>query len=189
MSNLKSKRGKLIVLSAPSGTGKTAIKNELLNQDPTLVFSVSATTRPKREDERDGKDYYFISESEFKAHIDNGDFIEYDHHFGNYYGTLKMAVDPDLQLGSNVILDVDAVGALNVKKTYGDQAVLIFIKPPSMEELRKRLESRGTETTDSLKIRLARVEDELGKADRFDHVVVNDIVTRAAGEILDIMRK
>lgn len=189
MSKLKSQRGKLIVLSAPSGTGKTAIKNALLRQDPTLVFSVSATTRPKREEERDGKDYYFISEEEFKAHIDNHDFIEYDHHFNNYYGTLKMAVDPDLQLGSNVIMDIDVVGAINVKKQYGDQAVLIFIKPPSLEELRKRLLSRGTETEESLKVRLSRVQEELAYAGQFDHVVINDVVERAAGEILEIMRK
>lgn len=189
MSNLRSQRGKLIVLSAPSGTGKTAIKNDLLRQDPTLVFSVSATTRPKREDERNGKDYYFISEEEFKAHIENNDFIEYDHHFNNYYGTLKLSADPELRLGSNVILDIDVVGAINVKKKYGDQAVLIFIKPPSMEELRKRLESRGTETEESLRIRMARVKKEMAYADQFDYIVVNDTVQRAAAEILEIMRR
>jgi guanylate kinase len=189
MAGMKSKEGKLIVLSAPSGTGKTVIKNELLRLDPTLVFSISATTRPKRENERDGKDYYFISEEEFKDHIEHNDFIEYNHHFNAYYGTLKMSVEPDLKLGCNVIMDIDVVGALNVKKQYTDQCVLIFIKPPSMEELKKRLQARGTENEDSLQLRLARVKEEMANADRFDCVVVNDVVERAAKEIIEIMRK
>ena len=189
MGKLESKHGKLIVFSAPSGTGKTAIKNELLKLDPRLAFSISATTRPQRDGERDGKDYYFISEEEFKAHIQNGDFIEYDHHFNNYYGTLKMAVEPDLKLGCNVIMDIDVNGALIVKKQYPNISVLIFIKPPSMEELKKRLTARGTETSDSLQVRLARVKQEMEKADHFDHIVVNDTIERAAQEILEIIRK
>ena len=189
MANLSSPKGKLIVFSAPSGTGKTAIKNTLLKMDPTLVFSISATTRAKREGENDGKDYYFISEEEFKDHIQNDDFVEYDHHFGNYYGTLRMAVEPDLRMGCNVIMDLDVNGALNVKKSYGGTSVLIFIKPPSMDELRKRLMSRGTETEETLKIRLARVQEEMDRAHLFDHVVVNDTIERAANEILDIIRR
>jgi guanylate kinase len=189
MGKLESKHGKLIVFSAPSGTGKTAIKNYLLKLDPRIAFSISATTRTQRDGERDGKDYYFISEQEFQEHIQNDDFIEYDHHFNNYYGTLKMAVEPDLKLGCNVIMDIDVNGALAVKKKYSDQSVLIFIKPPSMEELKKRLMSRGTETEESLKVRLARVEQEMEKANAFDYIVINDTVERAANEILEIIRK
>ncbi len=189
MSKLKSKHGKLIVFSAPSGTGKTAIKNALLKLDPRIAFSISATTRTQRDDERNGKDYYFISDEEFKAHIQYHDFIEYDHHFDHYYGTLKMAVEPDLKLGCNVIMDIDVNGALSVKKQYPDQSVLIFIKPPSMEELKKRLLARGTETEESLKVRLARVAQEMEKAKEFDHIVVNDSIDRAANEILEIIRK
>ena len=189
MAKLQSKQGKLIVFSAPSGTGKTAIKNHLLKLDPRIAFSISATTRAQRDGERDGRDYYFISEQEFKEHIQNDDFVEYDHHFNNYYGTLKMAVEPDLKLGSNVIMDVDVNGALNVKKKYPEQCVLIFIKPPSMDELKKRLTSRGTESEESLKVRLARVEQEMEKAKAFDYIVVNDTVERAANEIIEIIRK
>lgn len=189
MAQLRSTEGKLIVFSAPSGTGKTAIKNALVKKDPTLVFSISATTRAKRDGEHDGKDYYFITEAEFKDHIEHNDFIEYDHHFGNYYGTLRMAVEPDLKVGSNVIMDIDVNGALTVKKNFPDQSVLIFIKPPSMEELKKRLMARGTETEETLKIRLARVAEEMDKAHFFDHVVINDTIDRAANEILEIIRK
>lgn len=189
MGQLQTSQGKLIVFSAPSGTGKTAIKNSLLKMDPTLVFSISATTRAKRDGEHDGKDYYFISEKEFKEHIDHNDFIEYDHHFGNYYGTLRMAVEPDLKVGCNVVMDIDVNGALTVKKNYPDQSVLIFIKPPSLEELKRRLLSRGTESEESIKVRMARVEEEMKHADSFDHVVINDTVERAASEILDIIRQ
>ncbi|NUM79482.1 guanylate kinase [bacterium] len=189
MTTLKSSQGKLIVFSAPSGAGKTALKNELIKKDPTIVFSVSATTRKQRDGERDGKDYYFITEEEFKAHIDAGDFIEYNHHFGNFYGTLRMAVEPDLRMGCNVILDLDVNGALNVKKQYPDQSVLIFIKPPSLDELKKRLMARGTESEDSMKVRLARVEEEMQKAGSFDYTVINDTIERAANEILEIIRK
>ncbi len=189
MATLTSSHGKLIVLSAPSGTGKTAIKNCLIKKDPTLRFSISATTRPKREGEHDGKDYYFITEKEFKDHIEHSAFIEHDHHFGNYYGTLRMAAEPDLLMGCNVVMDLDVNGALNVKKAYINNSVLIFIKPPSLEELRKRLESRGTESPETLEIRLARVKEEMGRAHLFDYVVVNDIVERAADEILEIIRK
>lgn len=186
---VKSKQGKIIVLCAPSGTGKTTIKNELLRRDPTIVFSVSATTRPKRENEREGKDYYFITEDEFKAHIENNDFIEYNYHFDNYYGTLKMAVEPDLRLGCNVIVDVDVNGALAFKKLFPDQTVMIFVMPPSLEELKQRLLKRGTETEEELKIRLARVQEEMSYAKEFDHIVINDDVMRAADEILTIIRQ
>lgn len=186
---MKSQQGKIIVLCAPSGTGKTTIKNELLKRDPTIVFSISATTRPKRENEREGKDYYFISEDEFKAHVQNNDFIEYNHHFGNYYGTLKMAIEPDLRLGCNVIVDVDVIGALAFKKLYPDQTIMIFITPPSLESLKERLLHRGTETEESLKIRLARVQEEMSFAKEFEHIVINDDVLRAAEEILMIIRQ
>ncbi len=189
MANLTSSQGKLIVFSAPSGTGKTAIKNSLLQKDPNLVFSISATTRQKRDGEHDGKDYYFISEKEFKDHIEHGDFIEHDHHFGNYYGTLRMAVEPDLRMGCNVIMDLDVNGAINVKKAFPESSVLIFIKPPSIEELKKRLMARGTESEETLRIRLARVQEEMDRAHLFDFVVINDQVERAANEILEIIRK
>jgi len=189
MGKKQATKGKLVVFSAPSGTGKTAIKDALIRMDPTLRFSISATTREQREGERDGRDYYFISKEEFLSHIDSNDFIEHDHHFDNYYGTLRMEVEPDLKLGCTVIMDLDVNGALNVKQKYPDDAVLIFIKPPSMDELKKRLMARGTETEESLKKRLARVELEMEKAKNFDHVVVNDTIDRAAKEILEIIRR
>jgi len=178
-----------VVLSAPSGAGKTVIKNRLIEEDPTLVFAISATTREKREGETDTKDYYFITEKEFKEHIKNNEFIEYNHHFGNYYGTLRMAVEPDLKLGCNILMDVDVVGALNIKKRYANQAVLVFIKPPTIAELRERLEKRGTEDEQSLTVRLSRAEEEIDKAEDFDHVVINDDIERASKEILSIIRQ
>lgn len=186
---MKSQQGKIIVLCAPSGTGKTTIKNELVKRDPTIVFSVSATTRPKRDNEREGKDYYFITTDEFKAHIKNNDFIEYSYHFGNYYGTLKMAIEPDLRLGCNVIVDVDVNGAMAFKNIYQSQTIMIFIKPPSLEILKERLMHRGTETEDSLKTRLARVQEEMSYASEFDHIVINNEVVSAAEEILTIIRQ
>ncbi len=186
---MKSQQGKIIVLCAPSGTGKTTIKNELVKRDPNIVFSVSATTRPKRESEREGKDYYFITEDEFKEHVRNNDFIEYNYHFGNYYGTLKMAIEPDLRLGCNVIVDVDVIGALAFKKLYRDQTIMIFIMPPSIETLKERLLHRGTETEDSLKTRLARVQEEMNYSKEFEHIVINDDVIRASEEILTIIRQ
>ena len=186
---LQGSEGKIIVFSAPSGAGKTAVKNSLMKKDPTIVFAISATTRKKREGEKHEKDYYFITEEEFKAHIANDAFIEYDYHFGNYYGTMRMAVEADLKMGAHILMDVDVNGALNVKKYYKDQAVLIFINPPSLEELRRRLESRGTESPESLELRLSRAKEEMEKADHFDHIVINDDVERAATEILEIIRK
>ena len=186
---MKSQQGKIIVLCAPSGTGKTTIKNELVKRDPNIVFSVSATTRKKRDSEREGKDYYFITEDEFKAHVQNNDFIEYNHHFGNFYGTLKMAIEPDLQLGCNVIVDVDVNGALAFKKLYPDQTIMVFIMPPSLDSLKERLLHRGSETEASLKTRLARVQEEMNYSKEFEHIVINDDVMRAAEEILTIIRQ
>jgi len=153
------------------------------------MFSISATTRKKRENERDGRDYYFMSEEEFKSHIANNDFVEYNYHFGNYYGTLKMAIEPDLKLGCNVIVDVDVNGALAFRKLYPEQALLVFIMPPSLDELKRRLEARGTETPESIQQRLARVKEEMSYIIQFDHVVVNDDVERATNEILEIIRQ
>lgn len=181
-------RGKIIVLSAPSGTGKTTIKNQLMKSDPSITFSVSATTRSQREGESDGKDYYFITEEEFKSHIENDDFIEWHNHFGNYYGTLKIAVEPAMQMGCNILLDVDINGAINVKSHYGDQAILIFINPPSLEVLEERLRGRGTDSEESVSERIKTAGKEMESAEKFDYVIVNDDVNRATGEIIELIR-
>jgi guanylate kinase len=180
----------LFAVAAPSGTGKTSIVKEVLNQNPDLVFSVSATTRKRRENEIDGKDYYFISEDEFKKKIENGEFIEYEIVFGNeYYGTLKSVVDNDIRNNLNVIFDLDVKGAISLKNVYKDFIVLIFIKPPDKNSVMNRLKGRGTETDEQIQRRLARFDMEMSKINEFDYIVINDNLYDAVQKVNELIKK
>ena len=168
--------GKLIILAAPSGSGKSTIVKYLMeNEDLNLHFSISATSRAPRGTEKNGVEYFFMTPEEFRSHIDAGDFIEYEEVYTDkFYGTLKSQVDAQLAAGENVIFDVDVKGAMSIKKLYGKRALSMFIQPPSIEELRTRLEGRGTDAPEVIEQRLAKAEYELSFADKFDEVVVND---------------
>lgn len=182
------REGKLIVFSAPSGSGKSTIINYLLEQKLNLRFSISATSRLPRGEEKHGQEYYFLTSEEFKNRVDSGDFLEYEEVYeGRYYGTLKEEVDRLLSEGANVIFDLDVVGGCNVKQYYGEKALSIFIEPPSIEELRRRLESRRTETEEQINMRIAKAEKELGYASQFDVVIVNDNLQKAKEETFKIV--
>ncbi len=171
---------KLIIVAAPSGAGKTTIVHHLLRKFPELAFSVSATNRARRNHEIDGKDYYFLSTDDFKRRVTEGAFLEYEEVYDDqFYGTLKSEIERLWDLGKCVIFDVDVKGAASIKKVYPDESLTIFIKPPSKEILFERLKNRKTETTESLKKRIARVTEELKYEDRFDKVVVNDDLEHA----------
>lgn len=182
-------RGKLIVFSAPSGTGKSTIAKIVLERLPNLLFSVSATTRPKREGEREGLSYYFLTKDEFERVITHGGFIEYEFFFGNYYGTLLDKTSQLLDSGINILLDLDVKGALNLKKLFPDNSLLLFIKPPGMDVLKDRLERRESEDENSLALRLQRAHLEIGYADQFDEIVVNDVLHTAVDTVEAIISK
>lgn len=176
--------GKLVILSGPSGAGKSALSANLLNKDYNLAFSVSACSRKQREGETDGKDYYFISIDSFKSKIDSGEFLEWEEVYPqHYYGTLKTEVERLRALGKNVIFDVDVVGGLNIKQKYKDDAISIFVKPPSAEVLEQRLRTRNTESDESIQKRIRKSKMELVYARRYDHTVVNDDLETALNEI------
>ncbi len=176
-------KGKLIIFSAPSGAGKTTIVRQLLNRGLNLEFSVSATSREPRKNETNGKDYYFISNEVFQQKAKNGEFLEWEEVYnGICYGTLKSEVDRIREMGLNVIFDVDVVGGLNIKKFYGPEALAIFVKPPSVEELRKRLKNRSTETEEKIQMRIAKAEHELSFAPHFDVIIVNDDLDKAVSD-------
>lgn len=182
----QTERGKVIVLVAPSGAGKTTIAKRLLTDYDEIVFSVSATTRKKRDGEVDGKDYFFLSPEQFDQKVANGAFLEWEEFYnGTRYGTLRTAVEQQLNSGYFVLLDIEVNGAENVKRIYGDECLAIFIQPPSIEELKRRLINRGTEDDSTLETRLERARMELGKADRFDVTVVNDDLETAYQEVCD----
>ena len=184
------KRGKLIIFSAPSGSGKSTIIQSLLNRDLNLSFSISATSRTPRGTERDGVEYYFITPEEFRQRIANDEFLEYEEVYaGKFYGTLKSEVERILAGGRNVIFDVDVVGGLNIKKYYGDQALSLFIQPPSIEELEKRLKNRATDTPEVIASRIAKAEYELSFAPQFDRIIVNDILEKAQEEAYRSIRQ
>jgi guanylate kinase len=170
----------LIVLSAPSGAGKTTVAKHLLSQFPFLRFSVSATTRPMRPGEVHGRDYVFLSRDDFRSRISGGDLIEYEEIFGNYYGTLRSVVEESLSRGDFVIFDVDVKGALSLRKAFPEETLLIFVAPPDMDTLEHRLRSRKTETDAQIALRLSRAEMEMAHRDAFDVVLVN----RELGETL-----
>ncbi|MBC8044114.1 MAG: guanylate kinase [Rhizobacter sp.] len=176
--------GKLIVFAAPSGTGKSTIAKRLLAATSNLVFSVSATTRPKRTGETDGVDYFFLSEDEFREHVANGDFLEHEEVYaGRFYGTLKEKIDAALQAGKNLLLDLDVKGAMSIKQHYGERAYLIFIKPPSLEALRERLSARRSETEEMLTKRLERAKFEMSFAEKFDCTITNDDLEKAVEDV------
>ena len=177
----------LMVVSGPSGVGKGTLVKTLIKRRADVVESVSCTTRAPREGEVHGREYYFLDKAEFLKRIQENDFLEYDEHFGNFYGTPKSFVQEKLKEKS-VILEIDVVGALNAKKAFPD-CVLVMIAPPSVAELKKRLQGRGTETDEQIENRLSRLEYELSQKDKYDFVVVNDELERALQELEDIIDK
>ncbi|MGB9851762.1 MAG: guanylate kinase [Candidatus Kapaibacteriota bacterium] len=178
----------LIVLSAPSGAGKTTLAKYLLAAFPEFKFSVSATTRKPRPNEINGRDYYFMSEEEFKRIIESDGFVEYEQIFDNYYGTLKSEVENSLSKGEVVVFDIDVKGALSIKKLYPKESFLIFIAPPSLEILQQRLKNRGTESTEQLQKRMERIQMEMEQKDKFDYVLINDDIERAKKELIEIVQ-
>ena len=182
-------QGKLIIFSAPSGAGKTTIVRHLLEQDLNLEFSISATSREMRHTETDGKDYYFLTPEEFRSKIDNKDFLEWEEVYrGTFYGTLKSEVERIRSNGKNVIFDVDVVGGCNIKKYYGDEALAVFVQPPSVEELRKRLIARSTDAPEVIEKRVAKAAYELTFAGQFDCIIVNENLAKAFEEAEDSIR-
>ena len=182
-----SQRGGLVVISAPSGGGKTTIARQVMIAFPSLSFSVSATTRPKREGETDGKDYFFLAKEEFRRRVEAGEFVEWEEIYGNLYGTLKCEVDRALGEGRNILFDVDVKGGLSIKKHYPG-SLLIFIRPPSLAVLEQRLRDRHTEDSSALERRLSRVPMELELGGKFDHQIVNDALSHAVAEVQSIIR-
>ncbi len=182
-------QGKLVVFSAPSGTGKSTIAKMVLERLQHLKFSVSATTRPKREGEQDGVHYYFLDKEDFEEKIKTGGFIEHEFFFGNYYGTLLDKTHQVIDSGAHILLDLDVKGALNVKKLFPETSLLLFIKPPGLEVLRERLKGRESEDELGINARLERAKLELGYADQFDEVVVNDNLDKAVTTVTAIMSK
>lgn len=179
---------KLIIFSAPSGSGKSTIINYLLQQNLNLAFSISATSRPPRGTEQNGVEYFFLSPEEFRQRIASDEFLEYEEVYTDrFYGTLKSQVEKQLSAGQNVIFDVDVVGGCNIKRFYGDRALSVFIQPPSIEELRKRLVGRGTDAPEVIESRIAKAEFELGYADKFDVRIINDNLEQAEAEALRII--
>jgi guanylate kinase len=184
-------KGKLIVVSAPSGSGKSTIVNWLMKEHPelNLYFSISCTSRAPRGTEQDGVEYFFLTPEEFRQRIENEEFLEYEEVYENrFYGTLKAQVECQLEARQNVVFDVDVKGGINIKHYYGDQAMSLFIQPPSIEELRRRLEGRGTDTPEAIENRLAKAEYELTFAPQFDHIVVNDDLETAKQETLQLVK-
>ena len=182
-------KGKLIIFSAPSGSGKSTIINYLLTQNLNLAFSISATSRAPRGQEKHGVEYYFLTPEEFRQRIANNEFLEYEEVYENrFYGTLKAPIEEQLEKGFNVVFDVDVVGGCNIKKYYGDRALSVFIQPPSIEELRKRLVGRATDAPEVIESRIAKAEFELGFAPKFDTVIINDNLEKAQAETLSTIQ-
>lgn len=182
--------GKLIIFSAPSGTGKSTIINWLMHEHKELkmAFSISCTSRPPRGTEKHGVEYFFISPEEFRTRIANNEFLEYEEVYADrYYGTLKSQVERQSESGQNVVFDVDVKGGCNIKNYYGERALSIFIMPPSVDELRRRLINRNTDTTEVIEQRIARAEFEMTFAGKFDKVIVNDNLDKAEQEALKII--
>lgn len=184
-------KGKLIIFSAPSGSGKSTIINYLMSQHPELrlAFSISCTSRAPRGTEKNGVEYFFLTPGEFRQKIQNDEFLEYEEVYPDrFYGTLKQQVETQTARGENVVFDVDVKGGCNIKRFYGDRAMSVFIQPPSIEELRRRLTGRGTDAPEVIEQRLQKAGYELTFAPRFDHVVVNDNLERAEAEVLQLVK-
>lgn len=177
-------KGKLVIFSAPSGSGKSTIVNELLKEDCCkLQFSISATTRSPRGEEKHGEEYYFLSIDEFKQKIKRDEFLEWEEVYaGCFYGTLKSEIERITSQGNNIIFDIDVVGGVNIKKMFGDNALALFIQPPSIEELKNRLINRGTDSVETIQKRLDKAEFEMTFANKFDNTIVNDVLDKAIKE-------
>lgn len=185
------KQGKLIVFSAPSGAGKTTIVRHLLGiEELNLAFSVSATSREPRGEETHGKDYYFMSASEFKQHIKNEDFLEWEEVYrDNFYGTLKSEVERLWAMGKNVIFDIDVSGGLRIKRKFPEQTLAIFVKPPSIDELKIRLKKRSTESDDKINMRIAKASAELATAPQFDKIIKNHDLELAKQQAFELVKE
>lgn len=182
-------QGKLIIISAPSGSGKSTIIGRVMQDESLgLAFSVSATTRPRRGQEVHGVDYYYLSPEEFKRMIENDELVEYQEVYeGRYYGTPKSEVERITGMGRNVVLDLDVLGGVNVKKMYGDRALSIFIQPPSVEVLRQRLINRGTDSMEDINNRVNKAEFEISIGPQFDHTVINDDLDTAVSQVHNLI--
>ena len=182
---------RLLIFSAPSGSGKSTIVNWLMQEHPELklYFSISCTSRPPRGTEQHGVEYFFLTPEEFRQRIDNDEFLEYEEVYADrFYGTLKAQVERQQEKGQNVVFDVDVKGGINIKRFYGERAMSLFIQPPSVAELRRRLEGRGTDTPEAIENRLAKAEYELTFAPQFDHIIVNDDLEQAKQETLRLVQ-
>lgn len=182
MTGSSAARGLVLVVSAPSGAGKTSVLRGLFERRTGLAFSVSATTRPRREAERDGVDYHFMTDAEFDGALERDEFAEWAVVHGNRYGTLKRTIDEALAGGNTIMLDTDTVGAFNIRKAY-PEAVLVFIAPPSMNVLRERLENRRTETAEHIAKRLSAVPAEISRMREYDYIIVNDDIEVAVSKL------
>lgn len=185
-------KGRLIIFSAPSGTGKSTIINWLMQEHSELMmsFSISCTSRAPRGTEQNGVEYFFLTPDEFRSRIEADEFLEYEEVYTDrFYGTLKSQVEKQRNEGQNVVFDVDVKGGCNIKRHYGDEALSIFIMPPSVDELRRRLEARATDAPEVIDQRIARAEFEISFAGKFDKVVVNDDLEKAKEEVLAIIRE
>jgi len=183
-------KGKLIIVSAPSGSGKSTIVQWLMREHPelNLAFSISCTSRAPRGTEQNGVEYFFLSPEEFREKINNNEFLEYEEVYTDrFYGTLKQQVERQREAGQNVVFDVDVKGGINIKRHYGSEAMSLFIQPPSVEELRRRLEGRATDTPEAIEQRLAKAEYEMTFAPQFDHIVVNDDLETAKQQTLRLV--
>jgi len=184
--------GGLLIFSAPSGSGKSTIVQWLMQEHPELqlYFSISCTSRPPRGTEQNGVEYFFLTPEAFKEKIQNDEFLEYEEVYQDrFYGTLKAQVERQLEAGQNVVFDVDVKGGVNIKKFYGERAMSLFIQPPSVEELRRRLVGRGTDTPEAIENRLAKAEYEMTFAPQFDHIVVNDNLDAAKANTLQLVQQ
>lgn len=181
------KNSKFIVIAAPSGSGKTTIVNKLIKEkDLDLHFSVSATSRDPRKNEKDGENYFFLTKEEFVRKVSNNEFIEWEEVYkGVFYGTLISELENAKE--KNLIFDIDVIGGLNIKRKFKDQSLTIFIKPPSIDELEKRLKKRNSETDSSIKIRIDKAKNEILLADKFDYIVENDILEKSYREVLNLV--
>jgi len=177
------KKGKLVIFSAPSGAGKTTLVRRLLKTDLNLEFSISACSRPKRKGEEHGRDYYFLSQEDFLHKIKQGEFVEWEEVYkDHFYGTLRSEVERIRNQGKNVIFDIDVQGGLNLKKNYGGEALAIFVMPPSVEELEKRLKRRSTDDPEKINLRILKAESELKYAELFDRIIYNTELEKAVKE-------
>jgi len=184
-------KGKMLIVSAPSGSGKSTIVQWLMKEHPelNLYFSISCTSRAPRGTEQNGVEYFFLTPEEFRKKIENDEFLEYEEVYQDrFYGTLKAQVERQLNEGQNVVFDVDVKGGVNIKKFYGERAMSLFIQPPSVEELRRRLVGRATDTPEAIENRLAKAEYELTFAPQFDHVIINDDLETAKAETLSLLQ-